>query len=391
MKLKELIRVCEGAMTIAPENDQRKFYDSDSNSEEFKSKIPRITGKMSGEYFYVVETTKIYKAIDIEELEVISVSSDMSTTFALVKDLDIAAEPYEDTMEIHNNNDFERYYKHCSVSIHMEDEITYNNINNVYALLPYCPKHVLNLFVVDENGDTELVYNDVKPDQDGYYHIGDVEVGFDEPQTRKLGIVSVDDLMNCRISRIDLFAVTIHVNVCVPRESIKPPKEDEEEDERTRILKFLGKAKINAYAGAAEYKKVGKSLQYDYRNTEFKDLTYSDCYVGSEVFSGAELVCKDGIQVFAMTYAGKEFIPFSECPEALSILKKALSLGPDENKWNVRGPRHYEQNGLKYFVHYNRIGNDYVTGTEFITKIGDPDIMLFRCDFQACFLKGVQN
>lgn len=389
MKLKELIRVCEDAMTIAPENNRNKVYNFDSNSEEFELKAPRLVGKMTDKHFYVVETIEKYKAIDIEDLEVTSVLSAMSTISADVKDLN-TVEPNEEVIEMHTNTDFEKRYRYCSVSIHIEDEIKYKDINNIYTLLPYCPKHVLNLFVIDKNGNTELMYNDVKPDQDGYYHIGDAEVGFNKPQTRKLGVISVDDLMNYKIARIDIFTNTVFVNVYVPEEDIKPPKDDEG-NERTRILKFLGKAKINAYAGSAEYKKVGNALQYDYINPEFKDLTYSDCYSGSEVFSGAELVCKDGVQVFAMTYAGKEFIPFSECPEALAILKKALSLGPSENRWNVRGPRHYEQNGLKYFVHYNRIGDDYITGTEFIVKTGDPDIMVFRCDFQACFPKDVQN
>lgn len=191
--------------------------------------------------------------------------------------------------------------------------------------------------------------------------------------------------------------------------------------EKNWILTFLGKAKRSAYADDTVIPtRAGHATTYKYINPRYEDLIYTDCYIGTEMFTGSEVVTRQGFPVFSMSYSGIEFIPFDMCPDAVEVLKEALKMGPIEDPWYIRGCNGIVKRGIQYSVKYNQISNLYTSGTEFIyetDKILDycekkninymmenhvdiinrilaeekdfPKWLLFKCDFQGGFLKGV--
>lgn len=190
-------------------------------------------------------------------------------------------------------------------------------------------------------------------------------------------------------------------------------------NQKMSVLAFIGKAKANTYASTTIMPiKRGNTTQYQYKNPKFNNFLYTDCYIGVENFCGSEVVTLDGVPVFCDSYAGIEFIPFDKVPEAGLVLKEALSKGPVEDPFYIRGCNGIIRGHIQYSVKYIHTG-DYISGTEFIYNANDfqtycdkyvknsyekdpvdiinellitgtvPDWLIFRCDFQGGFVSGV--
>ncbi len=87
--------------------------------------------------------------------------------------------------------------------------------------------------------------------------------------------------------------------------------------------------------------KDGKILKLQIDN-----YTYEDEFYGGEPYSGNETIWRDNKVVYRVVYWGKvsKDIEFNNI---YTFLRKALSLGPDNNLVH-RGPSEYIENNLKY-------------------------------------------
>lgn len=109
---------------------------------------------------------------------------------------------------------------------------------------------------------------------------------------------------------------------------------------------FLVEAKKNTYAsdspvGVSEtFLESSRQLQYAKGNYLYKDI-----YLGSEQFSGIEVVYEDDLPVWTMVYSGGLLYPMDQ-REIYAFLKKALrNVSPD---FPARGPMIFQEGDMVY-------------------------------------------
>ena len=112
------------------------------------------------------------------------------------------------------------------------------------------------------------------------------------------------------------------------------------------LREFLVEAKINTYASkgeSEETKLADGSKLLEFKKGEFR---YVDKYIGSESFSGEELVYQNNELIWNMKYEGglvSNTLPSSQVYE---FLKQALQKVTTEKPF--RGPDNFKENDLEY-------------------------------------------
>lgn len=126
----------------------------------------------------------------------------------------------------------------------------------------------------------------------------------------------------------------------------------------SEILDFIIEAKRNTYASKNNQVESSRNASVDFEYIK-NDYKYHDSYVGSEFFSGQEVVYQNDIPVWSMNYVGKVFgEPFSG-----DFLKEALKRCSLDMPY--RGPTLYEDKDYTYLC--NVEGNfEWFEGREII-------------------------
>lgn len=110
-----------------------------------------------------------------------------------------------------------------------------------------------------------------------------------------------------------------------------------------RIIKFLCRAKKSTYAcGDAKENSIPcRNKSHDFEYVE-GNLKYLDSYLGSQKFSGEEIVWEDDVAIWSMNYIGRVLDEdFSG-----SFLKEVLSNVPEE--YPYRGPMEFRKDDFVY-------------------------------------------
>ncbi len=110
---------------------------------------------------------------------------------------------------------------------------------------------------------------------------------------------------------------------------------------KSTLQSFLCKAKQETYAAGRGVVASSREASHDLQYAE-GNLVYLDSYVGSERFSGEEVVWQDGVPIWSMNYTGRVVAdPFSG-----DFLKEALALVSTERPYC--GPAHYQKGDYTY-------------------------------------------
>ncbi|MFP4015871.1 MAG: DUF5680 domain-containing protein [Halanaerobiales bacterium] len=111
--------------------------------------------------------------------------------------------------------------------------------------------------------------------------------------------------------------------------------------EKSKIIKFLIKAKQETYAGKGPEEGPSRPESHDLKYSE-ANLLYIDTYLGGERFAGEEALWEDGKPFWAMNYygrvIGKKFKG--------DFLKEALFNVPEDMPY--RGPEKYHNGDYLY-------------------------------------------
>lgn len=120
---------------------------------------------------------------------------------------------------------------------------------------------------------------------------------------------------------------------CLPAAQPRAPQED--------FLPFLLEAKRATYAGHGQPTASCRAASQDYRYQQ-GPFCYHDSYFGGPHFAGQEILYRDSMPIWSMTYAGRVLTePFSG-----DFLKEALRHGTPAMPW--RGPTLYRQGEWTY-------------------------------------------
>ena len=129
-------------------------------------------------------------------------------------------------------------------------------------------------------------------------------------------------------------------------------------EKMNNLTKFLQKAKKRTFASkiARPTTNLNGSKEYKYQEG---DLIYRDCYFGSTVDTGQELVFKKNKLIWSMSYRGG-MIQGSEkmARTCFSFLKKCLRNFPPN--FPVRGPSRKEEGDFKYKNNWDGDLEDFV-------------------------------
>lgn len=140
---------------------------------------------------------------------------------------------------------------------------------------------------------------------------------------------------------------------------------------------FLMEAKRNTYASDSPVVLYQQFLE-NTKVLEYKkgDLTYKDIYLGSERFSGMEIVERKGIPIWSMVYSGGVF-SHTDNREVYMFLKEALRNVPTE--FPARGPSEFRNGQFAYENEY--LGSiEYFGGEESITW---NDVEVYRLSYNG--------
>ena len=166
------------------------------------------------------------------------------------------------------------------------------------------------------------------------------------------------------------------------------------------MKKFLVEAKLHTYGQPdSDVYTNGLKTTINYTSDKFPDFHYRDRYFGSEIFHGIETVSIRGVEVYALTYSGVEYVPFKDNPAIAECLSKALKAGPEASSDNLRGLDGTMDQSKRYEYHvwYNYV-NGHISGTEIITDkdnftcyqhpasillAGINGGIVYRCDFSG--------
>lgn len=124
------------------------------------------------------------------------------------------------------------------------------------------------------------------------------------------------------------------------------------------ILDFIIEAKRNTYAGKNNQVESSRdgSIDYEYIKGDYK---YRDSYIGSNYFSGQEIVWVKDNPYWSMNYIGK----VTDEPFSGDFLKEALRNNTEEMMY--RGPKLYENGDYTYLCNVD--GNpEWFEGRELI-------------------------
>lgn len=139
---------------------------------------------------------------------------------------------------------------------------------------------------------------------------------------------------------------------------------------------FLVKAKKKTYAAKKGKTEATRLNSHDYIYKE-EDLMYHDSFVGSEKFSGEEVVYKKENPIFSMNYYGRVINDsFSG-----DFLKEALLQASCDHPF--RGPLFYTKGHYTYVMKYNG-DKDFFLGEE---EIYYNDSKVYECLFHGGILK----
>ncbi len=118
------------------------------------------------------------------------------------------------------------------------------------------------------------------------------------------------------------------------------------EEDIVRLIEFRLEANTQTYAGYMTPVKETRPMSYDYEYQQ-GDFYYYDSWIGGEVFSGEEVIWKNGKAVYAMNYCGRTL------DERFSgdFLKEALRAATKECPY--RGPQEYESGQYRYKTQVN--------------------------------------
>ncbi len=143
-----------------------------------------------------------------------------------------------------------------------------------------------------------------------------------------------------------------------------------------RIIDFLCKAKMAAYAGKGSEVSASRPNSHDLHYEE-GNLKYIDTYLGGEQFAGEEALWMDNVPFWSMNYTGRVI------GEGFSgdFLKEALLLVPEE--YPFRGPFAYENGEYRYQCHVN--GDlEWFNGQEEILRNNE---IIYECIFHGGRIK----
>lgn len=142
------------------------------------------------------------------------------------------------------------------------------------------------------------------------------------------------------------------------------------------ITNFIIEAKRNTYAG--KNNQVGSSrngsIDYEYVRDDYK---YRDSYVGSNCFSGQEIVWIKDNPYWSMNYIGK----VTDEPFSGDFLKEALRNNIEEMPY--RGPKFYENGDYTYLCNVD--GNpEWFEGRELIFY---KNVQIYELKFHGGVIK----
>lgn len=111
--------------------------------------------------------------------------------------------------------------------------------------------------------------------------------------------------------------------------------------DKTELIEFLLKAKKSTYAGSRNQVKSSRPTSNDFSYSQDR-LMYYDSYLGSDPFSGEEILFLDQQAIWGMNYMGRKL----DTNFDYNFLKEALQHVSSERPF--RGPRIYQNSDYIY-------------------------------------------
>ncbi|MEI6575123.1 MAG: DUF5680 domain-containing protein [Bacteroidota bacterium] len=132
------------------------------------------------------------------------------------------------------------------------------------------------------------------------------------------------------------------------------------------LIKFLITAKTATYASGRKARRYANGLKvFIYKENS---LYYRDIYYGSLLDAGFEVIFKNNIPVWSMSYRGGMTVKNTDSKICFAFLRKALE--NIDKDFPVRGPDHYLEGEFVYLNTYYGNIFDFV-GNENITLSGE--------------------